>query len=458
MSEGYSSFSPMLPTAAQLPAVLILFLLLVAGLRLADTGPARFVVFAIWIRLILSNFHNYTFPKLYAGLSINALSSVALVVLGLLCIRKPSLLAKGIVPLYLFFAIVLLSAALNGNMSAGADVLVKYGYLLVIAVATYDALLCGDRRRFGIALLLAFSPLLLFQLLSVLLGVYKHSVIDQSVAYIGGYNHEAVFSVALVAMFVAASLASGMRRTVRWILLLLVIVGVTLANYRTAILGALPLAAYHFLAMINRRFEPRLRPFVLTVCGIIVAGGVVAALFSVERFADLRSVAAGDTAVIKAPDEFRPDERNFLSGRAKIWSTYIYAWKDGSPLQQLAGFGPDSWEDRFTSYAHNSFVSFLYEYGLLGVAVLLLVIVTGFVMAALADSESRARLLAAHSGFVLLNMATMPLWQIEGLMLYGILWGYTMFAAFARARPDTDTFHPASGVVAANPPAAGLRA
>ena len=433
MDEGYSSFSPMLPLSAQLPAVFILVLLLAWAIRVADSGPARFVVFAVWIRLILSNFHNYTFPKLYAGLSINALSSVALVILGLLCIRKASLLAKGIMPLYLFFAVVMLSAGLNANMTAGVDVLVKYGYLLVIAVATYDSLAEGDRRRFGIALLLAFSPLLVFQLLSVLLGVYKESVIDQSVAYIGGYNHEAVFSVALVAMFVAASLATGMSRTVRWVLLALVIVGVTIANYRTAILGAVPLAAYHFIAFINRRFEPRLRPFVLTACGIFVACGLAAALVSVERFGDLRNVAGGETAVIKAPDEFTPEERNFLSGRARIWSTYIYAWKDGSAVQQLAGFGPDSWEDRFTSYAHNSFVSFLYEYGLLGVAVLLLVIVSGFVMAAMADAESRARLIAAHSGFVLLNMATMPLWQIEGLMLYGILWGYTMFA-YAQCR------------------------
>jgi hypothetical protein len=35
-------------------------------------------------------------------------------------------------------------------------------------------------------------------------------------------------------------------------------------------------------------------------------------------------------------------------------------------------------------------------------------------------------LIAAHLSFFFLNMATMPLWQIEGLILYGLLWGFTM--------------------------------
>jgi hypothetical protein len=39
----------------------------------------------------------------------------------------------------------------------------------------------------------------------------------------------------------------------------------------------------------------------------------------------------------------------------------------------------------------------------------------------------RASLIAAHIGFIILNMATMPHWMIEGDILYGIICGYTFY-------------------------------
>jgi hypothetical protein len=44
-------------------------------------------------------------------------------------------------------------------------------------------------------------------------------------------------------------------------------------------------------------------------------------------------------------------------------------------------------------------------------------------------------LLAAHASFFVLNMATMPFWQVEGLALYGLLCGYTVYSARAAIRP-----------------------
>jgi Ca2+/Na+ antiporter len=55
-------------------------------------------------------------------------------------------------------------------------------------------------------------------------------------------------------------------------------------------------------------------------------------------------------------------------------------------------------------------------------------------MAALAFKarrHDRLILVAAHLSFFLLNMATMPFWQVEGLALYGLLCGYTLFSARA---------------------------
>jgi len=49
--------------------------------------------------------------------------------------------------------------------------------------------------------------------------------------------------------------------------------------------------------------------------------------------------------------------------------------------------------------------------------------------AAIAARGERFKLLAAHFAFFLLNMATMPFWQVEGLAMYGLLCGYTIYAA-----------------------------
>src|SRR3546814_10968395 len=59
-----------------------------------------------------------------------------------------------------------------------------------------------------------------------------------------------------------------------------------------------------------------------------------------------------------------------MSGRTLIWSSYIYAWADGTPLQHLFGLGPESWEGVFKVYPHNTLVATLYELGWFGVAAL----------------------------------------------------------------------------------------
>ncbi|MBK5265681.1 MAG: hypothetical protein JJE34_10695, partial [Alphaproteobacteria bacterium] len=43
--------------------------------------------------------------------------------------------------------------------------------------------------------------------------------------------------------------------------------------------------------------------------------------------------------------------------------------------------------------------------------------------------HERLTLVAAHLTFIILNFATMPFWQMEGLALYGVLCGYTLFSA-----------------------------
>ena len=122
-----------------------------------------------------------------------------------------------------------------------------------------------------------------------------------------------------------------------------------------------------------------------------------------------------------------------MSGRPLIWSSYIYAWADGTPLQHLFGLGPESWEGVFKVYPHNTLVATLYELGWFGVAAMIALWTVMFAAAASARGD-RFLLIAAHFAFFLLNMATMPFWQVEGLAFYGLLCGYTVHAARAAAR------------------------
>src|SRR3546814_4692181 len=70
-----------------------------------------------------------------------------------------------------------------------------------------------------------------------------------------------------------------------------------------------------------------------TVAGVLLFA--IAALLYRESFADLAAFLADPAALIKPPREFDLLERQVMSGRPLIWSSYIYAWADGTPLQHL---------------------------------------------------------------------------------------------------------------------------
>jgi O-antigen ligase len=425
MEQGLSA--PSLPFPAQLGGSIVLLIILIFGVRLVGSRSGRFVVLACWFRLMLSAFPKLTFPPLAMGLSINAVGSIAIFVLGLALLDRRLLLSKGIMPVYLLILVILLSTVINALPLEGFETLVKFGYFTVLALHTFQALRDGDHRRFTLALILSFSPLVLFQLLSIILGVHKAGEVDGSASYIGGYNHEGHFAMGLMGLFVVACLAVRPPRFLRLAAILAALLGIYLANYRTAVLGALPLLALLLATYVAAFFAARLRPAVIAVAGAVMVFATAAPVLSLERFADLRMVLSGQATLIKPPETFGLADRRLLTGRPYVWSQYYYGWAENPPVQKLVGRGPNSWQDRFKLYAHNSFVDFLYEYGIFGVIALCLLLGSGLLMAARAASNQRAVLLAAHVSFLLLNMATMPMWQIEGLILYALLWGFTLY-------------------------------
>jgi len=423
-------YGPAFGLGILLPVTAMLLVPLVIAARRVGSMAGAFVVVALWLRYIAGAYHLYMFKPFAAGLSGNALLSIGVTGFGLLFVVRPANLAlKWLLPVYALVALALLSALLNGDPAGGINAGVKYAYMTVIIVAVFQALRIDPDARFLSWAMVSFLPLLVFQALSLALHLPKGSEDGDGLVWIGGYNHEAAFSVAMMTGFLVGCFAKSAPRPIRVAFLAATFLGILLAGYRTTILAFAPLALAVFLSglTLSVRRDQRVPMAVSAgVAGVLlVAVGVL--LYS-AKFADLGAFLSDPTALIKPPRDFDYLERQVMSARPLIWSSYIYAWADGTPLQHLFGFGPESWVGLFKVYPHNTLVGTLYDLGWFGVAAMLALWTVMFT-AAIAARGERFKLLAAHFAFFLLNMATMPFWQVEGLAMYGLLCGYTIYAA-----------------------------
>jgi hypothetical protein len=227
---------------------------------------------------------------------------------------------------------------------------------------------------------------------------------------------------------------AGLQQTpARWLKLLLVGVGLAslvLANYRTALVAALPILLGAGIAALQRNLHAQHRPLALTLSApVAMAALFVVGLFQ-ERFSDLFVTLTSIGDLIATPEYYSYDQKQLLSARPYIWSQYLTEYFNGNDLELLLGHGPDTWSWYFPLYAHNSVIGALFDVGVVGAVFLVLIWAT---MAAAAvrvkDPWLRWFLNGSHLGFVLLNMATMPHWSIEGSILYGLVVGVTLGAA-----------------------------
>lgn len=422
--------SPSLPAFLLYPVALLSILIILFVMARTRSRAASFVIGAAWLRYIMSAFHTFTYRPLVAGMSANALASMGTFAVGLLCINWRHLALRFLLPFYVLIALAVVSAIANGGFTSGlVTVITKHGYLIVIILCVFSAMRRMQDGDFMTALLWAFFPPLVFQGLSIAFGVGKLTETDATAtSYIGGYNHEAAFSVILATCLTVACFTTKLNKNLRTAIVLVCIAGVVMANYRTTLVAVAPLLVMFFAFSSLRRFPLRDRPFVVSALIVLVAIFLgVTSLFFAERFDDVTIAASGQTDFFKPPDQYTVEESRLLSGRPRIWSAYIYSWLEGDITEHVIGFGPESWNDVFPLYAHNTLVNYLYEYGIVGVVVILWVWFS-MLAAALRVRHPRAGvLIGAHLSYLVLNMATMPMWMVEGNILYGIICGYTLY-------------------------------
>ncbi len=435
-------------TAAQLPtailaagagATAILILLLVRRLR---NTSARFLILALSTRYLVSAFHHFTYDPLVGGLSIVALVSALVFAVGIVLLPPRRLMLKALAPIYAFAVAIAISAALNPESAGGfVDVVVKWGYFLVILLHAREAAMSLGIGKVSALLLWALAAPFLFQIASLILGVSKATEADGSVSYIGGYNHEAAFSVMGLTALMLAGFASVLRG---WSIpiVALAVCSIVLANYRTALIAAAPFLLCWAVSAVALRVARRDRLLVGAVVAIlVVAGGAGAVAFMQDRFADFAAVWGRELP--SAPTQFTDAERDLFSSRLYLWSQYLDGYSQGGALQWLFGQGPEIWTERFITYAHNTAISTLYEYGIAGLLCLFWLWGAGLAMSLrIADRTAAARLVGAHVSIILLNMSTMGQWLVEGLILYALVYAYTMVLARAHAtRPVTPILH-----------------
>ena len=411
------------------PATLMVLVVLAYPFYTVRSLIARYVLFALSFRYLMSAHHDFTFQDSPIGLSWNAIGSSMVFLLGLLVIRMRHLLLTTLLPFYAVIAVVMLSAFANRTLGSSVDVVVKFGYLIVITIAVYESLSeRGEERTMSLLLWAMVTPVL-FQFLSVIFGISKGAQgVGAGISYVGGYNHEAGFSTVLATGFVIACFATGLSLWLRGGALLTLLAGLFLANYRTSIIAFAPMALMQFNADVLARFSPRVRIIIgLVLLGITTAGALGAAWVMRDKFADLNVVFSDPGSLVKPQAQYTPEEKRLLSARPWIWAGYIDAYVHGGVKNWVLGFGPNAWVGKFPVYAHNTLVGTLYEYGIVGVVAMLVLWSWMFICALRVKRGPRGKLLAAHTSFLLLNMATMPHWTIEGNLLYGIICGYTFY-------------------------------
>jgi len=383
-----------------------------------------FLIFAMWLRFVLGAFHEITYPQVLGPFSITAFFSIIVVAFGLLILPKKILLLKGLLPFYAFYLCVFISGIYNGTITGLIVVSIKWMYfLIVLTMLVLSIRDMGINRTFK-TLLVAFSLPVGLQIASVLLGAKK--VTDNeglAFSYIGGYFHESGFSMILVAFLVSLSLIKSKDLKWQTILFFIGVIGIFLTNYRTAIIAALPVILIFFFSKSEQKIPTRYKP-IFMILAILICTIFLLALFTIkqDRFADIGTVVANFTSLIKTPIYYTEIEKDLFSARIYIWSQYLSAFFNADIYTQIVGFGPESYNGKFEKYAHNTFVSYLYEFGFLGFASFVALNIYGLYNASKIKPKSVSiRVFYSMVGFLTLNLATMPLWALEGLIIYAIL-------------------------------------
>lgn len=384
---------------------------------------------ALSARYLVTFFHDYTTRSIFAGQSLNSFLTLFLTAVFVFISRRDLLRYRVFLPVFAFIFALLVSGIWNAEVTGTVNALIRQFLFLGVMVTVVTAI-DGEPNDGSVsrAMLLAFVVPVAYQVMSILLRLGKASESDGSISYIGGYVHEGVFSVLLLTAMAIVALAAGLNWRRRTFLLAAIFTALIFANYRTAVIASLPILAMHLVFGSASSVRAGMANYVRAgaILATVVIGLFLTTLLS-QRMADLGVILSSPGGLIKPPTEFGAEDRGLLSGRILIWSDYIFTTVRSDMSHLFFGFGPDAWQRSFSLYAHNVYVSYIYEIGFFGTAVYLYTLLHFFWLALRARRDKRWQLIGAHASYGLLCLGTMPTFTIEGVLLYAVICGYTAY-------------------------------
>lgn len=386
-----------------------------------------FYIFAL--RYFLSSFHAVSFQSIIGGLSLISIHTItSLVFMCVFLYLNRFLLFKVSLFIALIF-LALFSAALNGSWGYSIPELIKIIYLCLLVVFLFNLAIKYDFYTISYILILLTIPVAFTQILSYLLGQGKATEGDGSISFIGLYFHEAVFStVILFQMFLSIFLYSKRFKPKFCMLVFFIsIISIALSNYRTTFIAALPLIIL-FVHLTSSKFD-KLSKLLITSIAIVSFLSFLPIFIFSERFYDIYLAFENLNLIFISPDLFDRPMMQIMSGRLYFWSQYIYEFSLGSSLQIIFGNGLGSWQEWALLYAHNQFVSYLYELGFLGLVLvvsLYLYPIYNILKCRSLSSQDSKLVVSFITSFSLLSLSTMPLWSIEGIFIFSFIYSFSL--------------------------------
>lgn len=425
MEEIVGPASPPMPLPVHAGVLTITFFILLVVAGSVRDLRTRVLLTAVWLRYAVSSAPSIAIMGVLPGLSVNSIVSLATIGVALLVADIKVMARRELLGIYALCALILVSAAANGALAGGVEAVIKWAYFVVFLALTYSASRVHGVSRLAGLLLTAFSTPILLEISSILLGIPKQSEADGSASYVGGYFHEGGFSVVILTALMLSVVAKARNAWFKIGLVLALFVLLFLVNYRTVVIPGLLLLGAPFLALMlyARRSTLALGVIglVLPVAALLADGGSSGSL---DRFSEASALFSGK--MFQPPEYFSEEDQDLLSGRLYIWSSYVYGYLAGGDVQLLFGFGAGEWSDYFGKYAHNTFVSALFEYGPFGPILTLAAILQLTPLSRPFASVRRFYLLLAHVAFFTVHFGTMPFWLVEGLIYYALLCGLTL--------------------------------
>jgi len=388
----------------------------------------HFIFWLVFLRFVVAAFHDVTYPQILGSFSIISIYSILLVCTSIVFMYLKNIPIMFTHRFYLIKSLIFLmfvSSLVNSNLIQSVESIFKWMFLLQLSTMLIESIKYDGIANVLRVISIAYLYPVILLIFSIILGVTKATEIDGSISYVGGYYHEALISVLILgAMSIFILMATEQGKDFKklylisffWFLLVMI-------NYRTTLLASLFLGAFVLFAIYkNTQIISNKIIMVLLVILVVLGTTVFAPSYLFERFQEIPDVISQYSRFLTLPEYYSKEEQNFFSGRIYIWSTYISDALDGTDIQLLLGQGMNAWKERFSVYAHNTFVSFFYELGILGLGIFSLLIVNGYRrILQIRKSDISLSLCAVYSAFFVLNLGTMPLWQVEGIILFSFI-------------------------------------